>query len=276
MLKNKWKFLIPLSSFCLLTLIPLVAASCSEVEIAKKTYYSRSKTENGLDVLREYSPIGLHQTLPFGAKKELPLKKTISTDWLWNPLDLYREYVSHLINSNDPRDDHFKAKHAATYDRINQLQDQYAKTENKKESNQLDAEIEKLKRKVANDWQQNNIALNKDKIFHLINKSEDFNKIQTERFKKYFKDFDFSNKSILLIKGYLERNVDPPAIGAGYWIKNLTISNNTINIQYKYKEIPIKKKNPHITSPGFRTSSTVHLVVVDKIQSLDNYQIIIS
>lgn len=273
MIKNKLRFLITLIGVCLLTSIPLIAASCSRNEIVKKTYYSKSKTENGLDVLREYSPSALRGILPFEALKEVSIHNRFSVERLWEPI-----YLFDLIKTNKAADDHFKSKHAASYDQIKKLWEQYdSRTKPKSENLQILAEIRKLKIKIANDWQQNNIALNKNKIFHILNSSEDFKNIQTKRFEKYFKDFDFSNKSILLIKGYWAKTGGAVAKGAGYWIKNLTISNNTINIQFEYRDIPIiKKGDTKIISPASGTSSTVHLVVVDKINNLDNYQFNVS
>ncbi|WP_208894762.1 hypothetical protein [Ureaplasma diversum] len=110
MLKNKLKFLIPLSSFCLLISTPLVAASCRSDELTYDRYLLKSKTENGLDVLREHSP-------NFGS---------FSTESLWDTSSLFSILKQKHIN-----DDNFKAKYSNEFKEIDQIKKQYYQNYNK-------------------------------------------------------------------------------------------------------------------------------------------------
>lgn len=268
MLKYKRKFIIPLASLSLLVSIPWIVVSCvNHNELTKESYWSKSENKNGLKVLRLHSP-------NFGS---------FSEGRLWGVLNLFS-----LLERERIIDDNFKTKYSDSFDEIKKIEKQYyefsdVKSDEKsfqslllkrKKREQLLNKIKEIKLKIASDWQSNNILLNKNKIFRIVNRFEDLNKLEASEFKQAFKEFDFNSKSILVVNGLDFQTYSDNWVvkGSGYWIKNLEIVNNKINIEFEYKHIEPKENQLIAVSPSLGFSSTTHFVIVDKINNLDNYQ----
>ncbi|VEU63254.1 hypothetical protein [Mycoplasmopsis bovirhinis] len=59
--------------------------------------------------------------------------------------------------------------------------------------------------------------------------------------------------------------------GSGYWIKKVNILDRNINLEYKLVEIQAKGSGRGVASQALSTTSTIHYIVINKLDSLDNY-----
>ncbi|ATO30989.1 hypothetical protein CO229_02600 [Mycoplasmopsis bovirhinis] len=126
---------------------------------------------------------------------------------------------------------------------------------------------------ITTKWQEKNLKTNKNKIFQLINSFDELLNRWSKTIANEFKSVDFNEKSILIINGldYRDNNIMSVVKGSGYWINKLNIVNKKISIEYKFKEIKIYDDRYATVAPALTGVSTIHFVVIDKLQSLNSY-----
>ncbi|ATO30581.1 hypothetical protein CO229_00315 [Mycoplasmopsis bovirhinis] len=235
-----------------LTLIPISAISCSN--LTSDPYSSESKTDDGQRLVRFHYP-----------------NRTVHIDnALWSSVDYNR-----LIESSS-FDDAFKNEHADVIKKHNDAYNEYHKpitNYDEKDRDEKRAKLADARNALIDKWQEKNIKLNKNKIFSLINSNDDLAFDKYKDIKDIFKNTDFSKNTILVVNGlnYHTGSINEVVKGSGYWIKKVNILDKNINLEYKLVEIQAKGSGRGVASQALSTTSTIHYIVINKLDSLDNY-----
>ncbi|ATO30611.1 hypothetical protein CO229_00505 [Mycoplasmopsis bovirhinis] len=242
-----WLFSIPAPA-----LATLSAVSCSNT--TSKPYFSESKTDGGQRVVRFHYP------------NSAPDYENA----LWSSV-FYDEIEKSVIF-----DDAFKNEHAEVIKQYKDAYNEYHKPityYDKKDSDAKYAKLRDAQKEVIDKWQAKNIKINKSKIFSLINSQDDLSSDKYIEIKDIFKNIDFSKSSILVINGlnYVTNTSNSVVKGSGYWIKKIDITNNLINLQYKWVEIREKGSRSAAEDQVLSGTSTVHYIVIDKLSDIKKY-----
>ncbi|BBA22177.1 hypothetical protein MBVR141_0876 [Mycoplasmopsis bovirhinis] len=234
------------------TLIPISAISCSN--LTSDPYSSESKTDDGQRLVRFHYP-----------------NRSVHIDSaLWSSVNYDR-----LVESSS-FDDAFKNEHAEVIKKHNDAYNEYHKpitNYDEKDRAQKSAKLSEARKEVIDKWQEKNIKLNKNKIFSLINSDHELTSDKYKDIKDIFKNTDFSKNTILVVNGlnYHTGSINEVVKGSGYWIKKVNILDRNINLEYKLVEIQAKGSGRGVASQALSTTSTIHYIVINKLDSLDNY-----